>query len=145
MHKPKVLFLCTGNSARSQMGEAALRHYAGDRFDVYSAGLYAKGINPYTVRVLIEQGYDLTPHYSKDVGEYLGKVHFAYVITVCGHADKNCPVAWLTGPEKVHWPFEDPAEFEGDDAATLAKFRETRDLIEARVRAWLDKQGIAVA
>ena len=145
MLKPKVLFLCTGNSARSQIAEAVLRRHAGDHFDVYSAGLYAKGLHPYTVRVLTEQGYDLTPHYSKDVSEYLGKLHFAYVITVCGHADQNCPTVWLTGPEKLHWPFEDPAAFEGDDAATLAVFRAPHAAIDARVRARLDEQGIAVA
>ena len=140
MLKPKVLFLCTGNSARSQMAEALLRAHAGEHFDVYSAGLYAKGLNPYTVRVLAEQGLDVTPLYSKDVGEYLGKVHFAYVITVCGHADEHCPAVWLSGPEKLHWPFEDPAAFQGDDAATLAKFREIRDAIDARIRAWLKEE-----
>ena len=143
MLKPKVLFLCTGNSARSQMGEALLRAQAGDRFDVYSAGLHAKGLNPYTVRALAEQGIDTAPLYSKDVNEFLGKVHFAYVITVCGHADEHCPTVWLSGPEKLHWPFEDPAAFVGDDAATLAKFREVRDRIAARIAAWLKEPGIA--
>ena len=137
---PKVLFLCTGNSARSQMAEAWLRHYGGDRFEAYSAGLEPGGINPYTRRVMDEAGVSLEGQWSKDVKEYLGRVNFGYLITVCGHADKNCPRTFLSVGQKLHWDLDDPAAADGDDAARLAKFREIRDQIEARVLAWLAGQ-----
>jgi arsenate reductase len=141
MSKARVLFLCTGNSARSQMAEALLRKYAGDRFEVHSAGLEPKDINPYTTRVLGEIGLDISGHSSKDVMKYLGRVHFGYVITVCSNAEENCPIFPFV-IERLHWPFEDPAHFEGTDEETLAKFREVRDQIDARVRAWLGEQGL---
>jgi len=137
MAKAKVLFLCTGNSARSQMAEALLRHYAGDRFDVYSAGLEPKGINPYTVRVMQEIGLDLAFQYSKDVTEYLGRVNFGYVITVCSNAEKNCPSTFLGVSQRLHWDLEDPAAYVGSDEEMLSKFRKVRDQIDERVRTWL--------
>jgi arsenate reductase len=141
MSKEKLLFLCTGNSARSQMGEALMRHHAGDRFDVYSAGLEAKGINPYTVRALSELGIDISGQYSKDVTEYLGKVNFGYVITVCGHAEAHCPTAFLSVARHEHWPFDDPAAVEGSDEEKLAVFCKIRDQIDAKIQAWLVAQG----
>lgn len=140
--KEKVLFLCTGNSARSIMGEALLRHYAGDDFEVYSAGLEPKGINPYTVRVLAEMGIDTSGQRSKDVMEYLGRVNFAHLITVCGHAEENCPTAFLGVSKHVHWPLEDPAKFEGSDEAKLAKFRQVCDQLALYIQQWLVEQGI---
>jgi arsenate reductase len=140
--KEKVLFLCTGNSARSIMGEALLRHYAGDDFEVYSAGLEPKGINPYTVRVLTEMGIDTSGQRSKDVMEYLGRVNFAHLITVCGHAEENCPTAFLGVSRHVHWPLEDPAKFEGSDEAKVAKFRQVRDQLATYIQQWLVEQGI---
>jgi arsenate reductase len=139
----KVLFLCTGNSARSQMAEAFLRTYADDQFEVHSAGLEPRGINPYTIRVMDEVGIDLSGHRSKDVMEYLGRVHFGYVITVCDNAEENCPIfPFVT--TRLHWSFEDPARFEGPDAAKLRKFREVRDRISERIKTWLAEQGIPV-
>lgn len=135
--KPKVLFLCTGNSARSQMAEAYLRHLAGDRYAAYSAGIEPKGINPYTVWVMEEVGVLLDGQYSKDVGEYLGQINFGYLITVCGHADQNCPRTFLGVSQRLHWDLEDPAAFVGNDQETAAKFREVRDQIEQHVRAWI--------
>jgi arsenate reductase len=137
MAKTKVLFLCTGNSARSQMAEAFLRQAAGDRFDVYSAGLEPKGINPYTRAVMKEIGMDLNGQWSKDVTEYLGRVNFGYLITVCDHAEKNCPTTFLGIAHREHWSFEDPAAVQGTEEDTLAKFRAVRDQIEQRIRAWL--------
>lgn len=137
----RVLFLCTGNSARSQMAEAFLRKYAGDRFEVHSAGLEPKGLNPLTVRVMEEVGVDMSGHRSKGVGEYLGKVLFQYLITVCDDADKNCPTTWPGVSQRLHWSFEDPAAFEGTEEEKLAKFRQVRDLIEARVREWAAQQN----
>ena len=142
--KPKVLFLCTGNSARSQMAEALLRHHAGDDYDVYSAGLEPKGLNPYTVRVMTEKGIDMSSHYSKDVTEYLGKVNFGYLITVCGHAEANCPTTFLGVSQRIHWPFDDPAAAQGSDEEILAKFREVRDQIEAKIQEWVEEE-IAVS
>jgi arsenate reductase (thioredoxin) len=141
MPKLRVLFLCTGNSARSIMGEALLRYYASDHFEVYSAGLDPKGINPYTIRVMNEIGLDVSGGRSTDVMEYLGKVHMGYVITVCSNAEERCPI-FPFGTQRLHWPFEDPAAFEGPDDAKLAKFREVRDLIDQRLRAWLQERQV---
>ena len=136
MAKPKVLFLCTGNTARSQMAEAFLRSYAGDRFEVYSAGLEPEEINPYTRQVMEEAGVSLEGQYSKGLEEYLGREHFDYLITVCERAERSCPIVPGTG-ERLHWPFEDPVAFEGSEEETLDKFREVRDQIEGRVLEWL--------
>ena len=137
MNKTKVLFLCTGNSARSQMAEAFLRKYAGDRFEVYSAGLEPKGINPYTERVMQEIGVDISGQYSKKVSEYIGKIHFGYLITVCADAEEKCPIFPGVG-QRLHWAFEDPAAFVGSEEETLQKFREVRNQIDRRVRTWLE-------
>ena len=142
MNKQRVLFLCTGNSARSQMAEAFLRRYAGDEFEAYSAGLEPKEMNPYTVRVMNEIGYDLEGQYSKGVDQYLGKVLFQYLITVCDQADKNCPVIWPGVNQRIHWSFEDPAAVEGPEEVKLAKFREVRDQIEGMVQNWVAEQGL---
>lgn len=138
MQKPRVLFLCTGNSARSQMAEGLLRHYDGDYLDVYSAGLEPKGINPYTVRAMQEIGVDISSQYSKSVREYLGHMIFTYVITVCDHAEEHCPTAFLTDAQikHLHWSFEDPAALEGTDDEKMAKFREVRDQIDAKIKVW---------
>lgn len=136
--KHNVLFLCTGNSARSQMGEALLRQYASDQFEVYSAGLEPKGMNPYTIRVMDEVGVDVRNQRSKAIKEYMGKMFFRYVITVCGHADQNCPAPlWAHGGTKLHWPFDDPAAVEGSDEEKLAKFRQVRDQMDVQIKAWL--------
>ncbi len=136
---PKVLFLCTHNSARSQMAEAFLRKYAGDRFDVYSAGLEPGEINPYTRRVMAESGLNLEGQHSKGLTEYLGKVHFAYLITVCDRADQQCPVFPGMGT-RLHWSFEDPSAATGSDEDKLAVFRRVRDEIEHRVLEWIPAQ-----
>ncbi len=141
-NKIKVIFLCTGNSARSQMAEAFLRKYGGEKFEAYSAGLEPKGINPYTIQVMDEIGISLERHQSKSVTEYLGKTHFTYLFTVCGHAEKNCPRTFLSSGIHTHWDFEDPAAFEGTDEGKLAKFREVRDQMEAKIQGWLEEQGI---
>jgi arsenate reductase len=138
MKKPRVLFLCTGNSARSQMAEAFLRKQAGDRFEVYSAGLEPTEINPYTMRVMQEAGVDMSGQRSKSLQEYMDKVNFGFLITVCSNAERKCPIFPGMGM-RLHWPFEDPAAFEGTDEAKLEKFRQVRDQIEARITAWLDE------
>jgi arsenate reductase len=133
----EVLFLCTGNSARSQMAEAFLRKLGGSRYEVFSAGLEPKGLDPLTVQVMAEIGYDLSGHRSKNLDEFLGKRHFHFIITVCDDADKNCPRIWPGVHERLHWSFEDPAAFAGSVAEKLAKFRKVRDQIQERIRDWI--------
>lgn len=143
MNKPKVLFLCTGNSARSQMAEAFLRAYAGDHFGVYSAGLEPKGhILPDVLTVMKERGLDMAGQTSKGVEEYLGKTVFAHTITVCGDAEENCPAVFLNMGKHEHWPFDDPARMQGDDPERLEAVRAVRDGISARVIQWLEEQDI---
>jgi len=138
--KQRILFLCIGNSCRSQMAEALLRHHAGDQFEAYSAGLEPKGIHPFAEKVMQEVGVSLAGQYSKEVGEYLGKTQFDYVITVCSNAEEKCPT--FPGPsQRLHWAFDDPAAFEGTEEEKLGKFREVRDQIDERIRAWLAEQG----
>ena len=139
--KMRVLFLCTGNSARSQMAEAFLRRFGSDHFEAYSAGLEPKGINPLTIQVMSEIGFDLSGQRSKGVPEFLGKVFIHELITVCDKAEKNCPTTWPGIIRRMHWSFEDPATFEGSEEEKLAKFREIRNQIEQKVRGWVAEQG----
>jgi arsenate reductase (thioredoxin) len=145
MDKPCVIFLCTGNSARSQMAEAFLRKYGGDSYEVYSAGLEPKGINPLTTQVMKEVGLDISGQRSKNISEYLGKKLFLYMITVCDDAEKNCPTILVGVQNRLHWSFEDPAKFTGSEMQKLEKFREVRDLIEARLKAWLAEQILPIS
>jgi len=141
MTKPNVLFLCTGNSARSQMSEGLLRALAGDSFEVFSAGTEPKGqILPEVQQAMREVGVDMSGQWSKSVKEYLGKKNFAYVVTTCADAEENCPVVFLNMGKHEHWPFDDPAK--ADDAHRLELTRRVRGQIEARLRAWLIAQGI---
>jgi arsenate reductase (thioredoxin) len=144
MDKQKVLFLCTGNSARSQMAEAFLRKYGGGSFEAHSAGLEPKGVNPLTVKVMDEIGIDISNQASKGIEVYLGKMLFTYLITVCDDADKNCPTVWPGVRTRMHWSFEDPARFEGAEQQKLAKFREVRDLMEKKIKAWVAEQQLVM-
>jgi len=137
--KPKVLFLCTGNSARSQMAEGFLRHYAGDEYDVYSAGLEPRPVNPLAVDVMREVGIDISGQTSKGVRDYLGRVHFGFIITVCTDAERNCPI--FPGVSiRLYWPFDDPAAATGTEEQRRAVFRRVRDEIGAAVQTWLPEQ-----
>jgi arsenate reductase len=124
---PKVLFLCTGNSARSQMAEGYLRRAAGDRFEALSAGIEPKGLNPLAVEAMREIGIDISHQQSKDVVSLLGQ-HIPYVITVCDNARERCPIFPRTY-KFIHWSFEDPAAVEGTHEQKLAVFRRVRDEI----------------
>lgn len=142
MSKPRVLFLCTGNSARSQMAEALLRAHAGDRFEVHSAGLEPKGfILPEVLETMKEIGLDMNGQTSKSVKEYLGKTIFAHTITVCGDAEENCPAIFLNMGKHEHWPFDDPAKFEGSKEERIERTRIVRDQIAQRIQEWLDAQS----
>jgi arsenate reductase (thioredoxin) len=137
MRKQNVLFLCTGNSARSQIAESLLRKHAGDIFDVYSAGTEPKGVNPLTLRVLGEIGVPTAGLHSKGVKEFLGKLPVRYLIIVCSGADAACPAIWPGMNERLFWPFEDPAAVAGTHEEKLAVFRDIRDQIEAKILDWL--------
>jgi arsenate reductase len=139
MKKAKVLFLCTGNSARSQMAEAFLRKYAGDEYEAYSAGIRPLGIAPYTIRVMEEVGISLEGHGSKLVDEYIGKKDFDYLITVCANAEKQCLVFPGAG-ERIHWDLDDPVGQLGTEEEKLQKFREVRDQIDKLIQEWLSEQ-----
>jgi arsenate reductase len=134
--KKKIYFLCTGNSCRSQMAEGFGKKILGDRYEVYSAGLEAHGLNPYAVKVMAEKGIDISGQTSDVIDpELLQKVD--YVITLCGHADEHCPI---TPPhvKRLHWGFEDPAKAEGTEEERWAVFQRVRDEIEARIRAFAE-------
>lgn len=140
MHLPRVLFLCTGNTARSQMAEAILRQRAGDRFEVHSAGLEPTEVRPETIAVLQEAGVPAAGLYSKGVDEYLGKMHLNYLITVCAHAEEHCPRIWPVGGQRIFWSIDDPAAVTGSDDERLAAFRSARDEIVRLVDEWLATQ-----
>jgi arsenate reductase len=135
VRKMKVMFLCTGNSCRSQMAEGWARHLWGGRIEAYSAGLEKHGMNPYAIQVMSEAGVNITQQTSKTVAE-LGPVHFDYVVTVCGHANEHCPV--FPGQAKVvHVGFEDPPKLSAgllEGEARLNVYRRVRDEIRAFVQ-----------
>ena len=130
--KKKVLILCTGNSARSQMAEGLLRHDAGARFEVASAGVAPSRVRPEANAVMNELGIDISTHRSKSVDEFSGQ-EFDYVITVCDNANEQCPV-FPGKTKRIHWSFEDPAAAEGDERQRLSVFRRVRDEIRERLR-----------
>lgn len=135
-----VLFLCTGNSCRSQMAEALLRERCGDRFAAYSAGVEPKGIHPLTLQVLQEKEIDTRKLRSKNVSEVLGKIPIHHLIVVCGHADQTCPRQIPGIVDRQFWPFDDPPAFQGTDEEKLAKFRQVRDQIDERIQQWLARK-----
>ena len=129
----KILFLCTGNSCRSQMAEGFLRHLAGDRVQVRSAGIEAHGRNPRAISVMDEIGVDIYGQESTRVTDSMIR-EADLVVTVCGDADEHCPVL-PPGTRRLHWPLRDPARAEGDEAVIMRQFREVRDEVRARVEA----------
>lgn len=136
--KPVVLFLCTTNTCRSQMAEALLRHHAGDRFEVISAGLEpGPEVHPLALRVIEEKGMSTAGLRPKNVREFLGFVRVRWAIIVCSRAAESCPVAWPDWSERLHWPIDDPATAVGTDDERLTVFRRVRDELEARITTWL--------
>jgi len=133
---PRVLILCTGNSARSQMAEGLLRHLGQGSYEVESAGSKPSLVRPEAIAVMDELGIDLRSHRSKHVEEFNGQ-HFDTVITVCDNARDVCPV-FPESTERLHWSFEDPAAVEGDEEQRLGEFRRIRDQIQTRFRDWLN-------
>lgn len=131
----RVLILCTGNSARSQMAEGVLRHDAGDVYEVFSAGTKPTQVRPEAVAVMREVGIDISGHRSKSVDEFAGQ-NFDYVITVCDNAKESCPI-FPAKTKRIHWSIEDPAAVQGSEEERLAAFRLVRDELRARLQAFV--------
>ncbi|TMW70310.1 arsenate reductase (thioredoxin) [Alteribacter natronophilus] len=132
MTKPVIYFLCTGNSCRSQMAEAWGKHYIGDRYEVYSAGIKAHGVNPKAVKAMEEVDIDISEQTSDTIDkDLLDRADL--VVTLCGHASDVCP-ATPPDRERVHWGFDDPAKAEGTDEEKWAVFQRVRDEIGSRIR-----------
>ena len=138
IEKTRVLFLCTGNSARSQMAEGLLRTLDTDRFEVFSAGTIASFVRPQAIAVMKEIGIDISGHRSKSLDEFLDD-EFDYVITVCDHANQSCPV--FSGPAKrLHWSVDDPV-ISGSESEELASFRQARDELQQRIRKFIQENN----
>ena len=133
--KKRVLILCTGNSARSQMAEGLFRHEAGDAVEVFSAGTKPSLVRPEAIAVMNEIGIDISGHRSKSVDEFSGE-QLDYVITVCDNAKESCPV-FPGATKRLHWPFNDPAAINGSDEERRAAFRTVRDQIHGRIMVFL--------
>lgn len=140
--KQRVLFVCTHNSARSQMAEGWLRHLAGNRFEAHSAGTEATAVRPLTIRAMAEAGIDISGQRSKTVEQYLGQP-FDRVITVCDQAAEVCPV-FPGGGERLHWSFPDPSKATGSEDQQLAVYRQVRDAIRQRIENELIPSGSPV-
>ena len=136
MNKKRILIVCTGNSARSQMAEGLFRHEGGDRFEVFSAGTKPTHVRPEAIAALKEIGIDISGQRSKAVDEFIGQP-LDLVITVCDSARETCPV-FPGSVKRLHWPFEDPAAVSGSDEERLAAFRRIRDQIQDRIRIFLN-------
>ena len=132
--KKRVLFMCTGNVARSQMAEGLLRHVAGDRFEVFSGGVIPSYVRPNAIAVMKELGIDISDHRSKSVNEFLD-TSFDYVITVCDYAAQRCP-SFPGNAKRIHWSVEDPVVI-GDDEAQLEAFRMARDDLKDRIQQFI--------
>jgi arsenate reductase len=140
--KTRVLFLCTHNSARSQMAEGYLRHLVGARFEIASAGTEPSRVHPLAIRAMREVGIDIAGHTSKPVKPFLGDV-WHYVITVCDHANEYCPIFPFPS-KRLHWSFPDPSQATGAEGERLQVFRQVRDAIISRIQEWVtevDQQG----
>jgi arsenate reductase len=133
--KRRVLFLCTHNSARSQMAEGFLRALAGDRYEVASAGTEARGVNPLAVSAMAEAGVDISGHTSKTLDRFIGEP-WDDVITVCDSANEACPIFPAT-TTRLHWSFDDPSAAQGSEAERLDVFRRIRDEIKSKLDSWL--------
>lgn len=139
-HKRKVLFLCTGNSCRSQMAEGILRHIAGDRFEALSAGLDPREeVHPMAIEVMKEVGIDISGQKPKPVSDFLGKETIFYIIVVCSKAHQTCPRIWpgLGDNNRYYWPLTDPSEADGTKNERLEVFRRVRNEIRAKLDDWI--------
>ena len=136
--KKKVLVLCTGNSCRSQIAEGYLRSFAGDKVEIYSAGIETHGVNPRTIETMKEDGIDISSHTSNNVDEYRN-IDFDYVITVCDNANEHCPV-FPNKAIKLHQNFPNPAKAQGTETEIINEFRRVRDLIKIYCKQFVDEK-----
>lgn len=136
MKKERVLILCTGNSARSQMAEGLLRSMGGDKFEVESAGTVASFVRPQAIAAMAEIGIDITGHRSKCLDEFLDTA-FDHILTVCDNANQTCP-AFPGKAQRTHWSLEDPAEVDGTEEEKLAAFRTIRDQLIMKIKEFID-------
>ena len=136
----RVLILCTGNSARSQMAEGLLRHEAGDQFEVANAGVEPSHVRPLAVKAMTEIGIDISQQRSKSIDEFTGQ-SFDYVITVCDNANQQCPM-FPGNTKRIHWSIEDPAAFPGSEDEKLEVFRRVRDELHEKLRRFASSRGI---
>jgi arsenate reductase len=139
--KQNVLFLCTGNSCRSQMAEGLLRHLAGERFEALSAGLEpGNEVHPLAIKVMEEIGVDISCQKPKAVDVYLGKTMIHYLMIVCNKAQSTCPRIWpgLPNEKRYYWPVNDPAVIYGTTEEQLVVFREVRDELQEKITSWLN-------
>jgi len=135
MTKQRVLFLCTGNSCRSQMAEGWLKHLGGDHYEVFSAGIEAHGKNPRAITVMQEAGVDISSQESEVINpDILASLDL--LVTVCSHADAHCPAFSIAG-KREHWPFSDPAKATGSEEEIMSEFRRVRDQIKTRIEAFI--------
>lgn len=144
-NRRKVLFLCTGNSCRSQIAEGLLRHLAGESYDACSAGLSPHDhIHPLAIQVMDEIGIDISGQVPKSVKIYLGKTSISFIITVCSKAEDSCPHIWPGVVEKnrLYWPFDDPAATEGTMEEKLLVFRRVRDQLQKNITNWLNSMEL---
>ena len=139
MNKKRVLVLCTGNSARSQMGEGLFRAEGGEEYEVFSAGTKPSHFRPEAIAVMHEIGVDISGHRSKSVDEFTDQ-SFDYIVTVCDNARDICPI-FQGGGERIHWSFEDPAAVEGGEEERRAAFRRIRDQIHGRVKTFFSERA----
>jgi arsenate reductase len=124
------------------MAEAFLRHYGGEQYEAHSAGLTPGEIDPMTIQVMAERGYDLSGQRAKGLDEHLGKVLFQYLIVVCAEAERNCPTVWPGVSTRLFWPVDDPNSCTGSPEERLAGFRAARDRIEEMVRTWVSEADL---
>jgi arsenate reductase len=136
--KRRVLILCTGNSARSQMAEGLLRHMGGTQFEVFSAGTKPVGVNALAIEAMREVGIDISKQRSKSVGEF-AEQEFAMVITVCDNAAEGCPI-FPGAPQRAHWSLPDPAAVSGTREEKLGAFRKVRQELERRIRSFANSE-----
>lgn len=134
--KKRVLFLCTGNACRSQMAEGWLKHLAGDKYEVFSAGIEAHGKNPRAITVMQEAGVDISTQASEVVDTAILE-SLDLLVTVCSHADTHCPAFSIKG-KREHWPFDDPAKAQGTEGEVMHEFSRVRDQIRSRIELFLN-------
>ena len=142
--KPKALFISTGSAVCSQMAEGFLKSYAGDLYEIYSAYVEPKEIDPRAIAVMDEIGISLSGQTAKDLRTYLGQKHLGYFTTLCDYAESRCPTSWLLTQHHLHWDILDPAKVQGAEEENQGSYREVRDQLNGKIQAWLADRNTPV-